>query len=219
MADNRLTCSPMIDWLRISVRDGRLIPLTGKVVVDREEFLNKLQELDDNLPDDLKTAREYMADIDRRLKESKEQAESLVNQANEQARNTVEQANKQAQDTVNQANQQATNTVNLANQQAQDVTRTANEQANAMLADAQARAQAILADAKAQADSLVAESEIVARATAQAQEMMDNTRRECDDYSMRMHASVNQMLEQADMALSQQLDSLRMLHQEMNMNQ
>ena len=47
MADNRLTCSPMIDWLRISVRDGRLIPLTGKVVVDREEFLNKLQELDD----------------------------------------------------------------------------------------------------------------------------------------------------------------------------
>ena len=105
MADNRLTCSPMIDWLRISVRDGRLIPLTGKVVVDREEFLNKLQELDDHLPDDLKTAREYMADIDRRLKESKEQAESLVNQANEQARKTVDQANKQAQDTVNQANQ------------------------------------------------------------------------------------------------------------------
>ena len=218
MSDVKLMTYDLIDRMNLAITNARPIPLTGKVVVDREEFEHILRQLEENIPNDLQQARTFLKDIEKLIRDSKVQAENLVNQANEQAQNTVNQANQQAQDTVNQANQQATLTVNQANQQASDMTRNATEQANAMVADAQARAQAIIADAQAQANNLVAESEIVTRATAQAQEMLDNAHRECDDYSMRVHAAVTQMVEQADMTLVQQLDSLRALHQEINMN-
>ena len=48
--------------------------------------------------------------------------------------------------------------------------------------------------------------------------MMDNTQRECEEYSMRIHGAVAQMVEQADMAMASQLDALRTLRQEISMS-
>lgn len=207
MANEQIRSYELIDRMSLAIQEARPIPLTQKIVVDRAEMEKLLRLMEESLPVDVQTASKVLEKSEQLLADSTAQAQSLVKQANEQAENTV-----------NQANEQATGTVNLANQQAAEVTREASERANAMVADAQARAQAMIADAQAQANNLVAESEIVARAQAQAQEMLEATRRECDDYSMRIQAAVNQMMERVDVALVQQLDSLRTLHQEINMN-
>ena len=83
----------------------------------------------------------------------------------------------------------------------------------------QARANAILADAQARAQQMVADSEIIARAQAEAQELLESAHRDCENYSARVHGAVGQMLEQADDALTQQLDALRTLRQDIVSNQ
>ena len=87
-----------------------------------------------------------------------------------------------------------------------------------MLADAQARANALVADAQARAQQMVSDSEIVARAQAEAQEMLESAHRECEEYSAQVQSTVNQLMENADAALAQQLDSLRAMRQELAAN-
>ena len=73
----------------------------------------------------------------------------------------------------------------------------------------------MIADAQARAQQLVADSEIIARAQAEAQEMLESTHRECEDYSNRVRGAIAQMMDQADRGLAQQLDSLRGLRQDL----
>ena len=77
----------------------------------------------------------------------------------------------------------------------------------------------MVADAQARAQQMVSESEIVARAHAEAQEMLENTRRECEAFSARVNAAVSQLMDHADAGLAQQLDALRALRQEIASSQ
>lgn len=219
MSSTKLMTFELIDRLSLIVNNTKPLPLTNRIMVDKEEMSNLLKRLEESIPGDVKQARQILEVEAQILDESRKEADSTVKTANSQAQATIESANSQAKATVESANQQAQSTVAEAQARASETLRSVTDQANAMMADAQARANALVADAQARAQQLVAESEIIARAQAEAQEMLESAHRECEDYTTRVHGAVAQMLEHADISLSQQLDALRTLRQEIHSNQ
>lgn len=208
MSSTKLMTFELIDRLNLVVSSAKTFPLSNKLMVDKEELSSLLRRLEDSIPADLQQARQLLALEQQIIDESRRQAEDTTKEAAQNARTTVESANKQAQSTLADAQARAAETL-----------RSATDQANAMLADAQARANALVADAQARAQQMVADSEIIARAQAEAQELLESAHRECEDYSARVHGAVAQLLEHADTGLSQQLDSLRALRQNIASNQ
>ena len=182
MSATKLSIFELIDRINLLVNSARTIPLSGKMMLDRDEVSDLLRRLEESIPQDLQHARQLLAVEQQIIDESRRQAETTVREANQNAKTTVENA---------------------------------TNQANALMADAQARANALVADAQTRAQQMVADSEIVARAQAEAQEMLEAAHREGEDYSLRVHGAVSQMMEHADASLSQQLDALRALRQEL----
>ena len=193
MAAERITVLAIADRIQLAVNNAKAVPFTGKVIVEKEDLTRLLNQLSASMPENLALADQVLTDKRQILEESQRQADS----------------------TTHEAAQQAQATLNDAQNRAGEMLRNATDQANAMVADAQARANAMIADAQARAQQLVADSEIIARATAEAQEMMESTHRECEEFTARTHAAVTQMVEHADRNLSQQLDALRALRQEL----
>lgn len=207
MSSTKLMTFELIDRLNLLVSGARTIPLSNRVMVDKDELLRLMQQLEQSIPNDLQQARQLLAVEQQIIDESRRQADDTTKEANQKARTTVDSANSQAQATLADANSRASETM-----------RTATDQANAMVADARNRANAVLADAQTRAQQMVADSEIIARAQAEAQELLESAHRECEDYTMRVHGAVAQMMEQADAGLSQQLDALRALRQEITVH-
>ena len=159
--------------------------------------------------------------LSNRLMLDREELSALLRRLEDSIPNDLQQARKLLaveQQIIDESRRQADSAMKEAGENAKQTVEKANNQANAMLADAQARAAAIIADAQARAQHMVADSEIIARAQAEAQEMLESAHRECEEYSMRVHGSVSQMLEQADDGLARQLDALRALRQEISAN-
>lgn len=151
----------------------------------------------------------------------KEEFSSLMRRLEESIPADLQKARtiiEQEEQILDESNKIASETTQKASSEAQATIADAKTQASAMVNDAQARANAMIADAQAQAQQMVADSEITARAQAEAQEMLENTHRECDDFTARMHDAVGQMMEQADIGLSQQLDALRAMRQQFTNN-
>ena len=67
---------------------------------------------------------------------------------------------------------------------------------------------------QARAAQLVADSEIVARAQAEAQEMLEGAHRDCEAYTARVHDSINQLMEQLDISMNQQAEAVRAMRQQ-----
>ena len=207
-SNNRLMTFELLDRMEMLLSSAKNIPLTNRIMLEKEELASLMRRLEESIPSDLQKAKAIIAEEEKILEES-----------NRMASETTRKANQEAQSTVNSAKNQAQILVTDAQTRAGDTLRTATDQANAMVADAQARANAMVADAQARAQQMVADSEIIARAQAEAQEMLESAHRDCEAYSARMRDAVNQMMEQADAGLAQQLDSLRALRQGFSMNQ
>lgn len=203
MSATKLSTFELIDRINLLVNSARTIPLSGKMMLDRDEMSDLLRRLEESIPQDLQQAKQLLAVEQQIIDESRRQAETTVREANQNAKTTVENATNQANSMLQDAKNRAGETL-----------RGATDQANALMADAQARANALVADAQTRAQQMVADSEIVARAQAEAQEMLEAAHREGEDYSLRVHGAVSQMMEHADASLSQQLDALRALRQE-----
>lgn len=197
-SSKRLMTFELLDRMAKLINEAKTIPIYNRIMLEKEEFTSLMRRLEETVPPDMQSARAIIDQEERILGDSQKIAEETTSRANSEAKTTVANAQAQADTLVTDAQNRANETI-----------RTATDQANAMIADAQARANAMIADAQARAQQMVAESEIVARAQAEAQEMLENAHRECDEYSARVHGAVHQMMENADIALAQQLDSLR----------
>lgn len=209
----------VLDRLMIAIEQAKAVPLTKKVVLDKDEIISLLHRLTDSIPSDMKHAQEIVKVENEILDESNRLAERTRRDAESQAKATISNANEQAKNTVDSANSQAQEALAQSKAQAAETLRSASDQANAILAEARNQANAIVTDAQNLAQKMVSESEIIARAQAEAREMLESTHHECEDYSMRVQGALNQMMEIADNGLARQLDSLRALRQEMNANQ
>lgn len=208
MSNVSLQVFDILDRMEKMVTSARNIPLSGKIMLEKEEFSGLMRRLRDSVPVDLQSAKQLLEQQDTILSESRRQAEETTRDATQKATSMLE-------DATQKANAMVTDAANQANSKITDAT----NQANAMVADAQALANATVADAQAQARQMVSESEIVARAQAEAQELLESAHRECDAYSAQVQDTVNQLMENADAALVQQLDSLRAMRQDLSAGQ
>ena len=186
-SSKRMMTFELLDRMSKLIGEAKTIPIYNRIMLEKEEFTSLIRRLNESIPPDMQSAQAIIDQEERILGDSRKIAEETTAKANSEAQATVAKAQAQADTLVTDAQNRANETI-----------RSATDQANAMIADAQARAQ-----------QMVAESEIVARAQAEAQEMLESTHRDCEEFTGRAHDAVNQLLEQTDMYMTQQLDSLR----------
>ncbi|MBQ4435041.1 MAG: hypothetical protein IJJ80_00435 [Clostridia bacterium] len=208
MADSRLRVFDYVDQLNVILDRATKVPLSTRVVVDKQEVKQILQRVESSIDPDIRTAKDIIQQYDELIQKANRQAEQVTSEANEAARRAVDDANARAQTALQEAQARAT-----------DISRDAADKANAMVADAQARAAAMIADAQARAEQLVADSTITQRANAEAAQLLQRTHMDCDQYRLNTENSIQQTLERADGMLSAQLDQLRRLRQSFDSRQ
>ena len=208
MADSKLRVFDYVDQLNSIIDKAAKVPLSTRIVVDKQDLKQLLQRLESSIDPDIRSAKDIIQQYDELIQKANQQAEQVTSDANENARRTVDDASARAQTTLQEAQARAA-----------ELSRDAADKANAMIADAQARASAMIADTQARAEQLVAEDAITQRANIEASQLLQRTHMDCDQYRINMENDIQNALQNADGILSQQLDSLRRLRQNFSTRQ
>ncbi|MGH8935721.1 MAG: hypothetical protein ACRDXD_05575 [Acidimicrobiia bacterium] len=116
----------LVEGIILAVTEARAVPLSGTVMLDREEVLAGLRQLRDQLPEDLRAARWMVRE-----------REAFVARTNEQARDILERAKARSQELVSESSIMAE----------------AVEEANHLVRRAEGEARRIRLEAEDQAES------------------------------------------------------------------
>ena len=114
-----------LDELNDLISNGKRIPLSNSVVIDREHCFKLVQDIRESLPVDITAAQGVI-----------ENQNAIITEARKMAEQAKSEANGAATATVNDANVKAQNTLNAAQAQAQEMLKRAQDQARQMMADA-----------------------------------------------------------------------------------
>ena len=80
----------ILEYLQERLEDSPKVPMSGKVMVDKREFMDILDDIINNLPDQFKKSTWVMKERDRIIAEDKKEAQSLKEEALEIARQNLE---------------------------------------------------------------------------------------------------------------------------------
>ena len=75
VTSRRIEITGLVEVLQEIIEDGSKVPFSKKVLVDREEVVNILDEIVQVIPEDLRTAQWVLAEKDRILTEAKTEYE------------------------------------------------------------------------------------------------------------------------------------------------
>lgn len=109
----------IIDMMEETIDKASVVPLTGKIVVDKEDLLDYIQEMRLVFPDEVKEAKWVKEERERILAEAQTRSETLIKNAEEKVVQMIDE---------------------------HEVTKQAVEQANQMVNDAQTKAMEIKTD-------------------------------------------------------------------------
>ncbi len=124
----------IIDMMEETIEKAPAVPLSGKIVVDKEDLLDYIQEMRLVFPDEVKEAKWVKEERERILAEAQSRAETLVKNAEEKVVQMIDEheITKQA---VDQANQM----VNEAQTKAMEIKDDCEQYANDILSDLEKR--------------------------------------------------------------------------------
>ncbi len=94
------------------VRDAKSMPLSSSVLINRDEVLEMLEQMQDDLPDEIKQARWVVKDREELLAKARAEGDKLVEQAREEQLRlahqeaVVERAREEAQRLLDEADEQ-----------------------------------------------------------------------------------------------------------------
>lgn len=92
MNNNQATIEDLLDELYDVIEKGWSLPLSGgKIFVDGEEARQILDEIRDVIPDDIRKAKEIVADKEQLMADAQREAETIVRVAEEKAKALVNQ--------------------------------------------------------------------------------------------------------------------------------
>lgn len=103
----------ILDYLRDIVEGASKVPITGKVVVDRKEVLELLDQVINCLPDEIEKAQWVLGEKERILAEARKENESVKQETYEMMKkrienhNIVKEAELRAQEIIANAQRQA----------------------------------------------------------------------------------------------------------------
>ena len=181
----------LIDELTLSLQNAKKMPFTDSVIVNQSQITDALKRIVTNYDPSLEKADKIITNEER-----------ILADATDSANKTMGDAQAQAQGMVSEANTYAQQTRAHADAYGQETTRQADEQARA-----------ILADARAQADELVSQTTVLARAEAQARELLENANQHAEGLRQQTQRDLTTLLEHVDAAVSVQLNEVRILKQ------
>lgn len=114
----------LIDRAESIIGEGMTIPLAGKVIVDRDRFLQLIDQMRVAVPDDIKEAQQIIQKRDSVVNQAVLEAKRIVTKSQEEAHQRVQEsvlvkeAEKKAADMLAEANRQVQNMVKQAEKQA-----------------------------------------------------------------------------------------------------
>ncbi len=79
----------LIDKLDDLINNARPMPMTDKVMIEREEIYDILDQMRSTIPEEIKQARWIVKERQEMLKEAKEESDRIIKEANEQAERLV----------------------------------------------------------------------------------------------------------------------------------
>ena len=119
-----------LDALEQLVSDARSVPLSASAVIPREDVLNLLRQLREELPAEHQQAREIMDERERLLTDAHEKSAFIVEQAREERSRLLARA-----EVVKAADREAQRVVQEARAEAEKLAHQADDYADAKLAD------------------------------------------------------------------------------------
>lgn len=135
----RMNLMVLIDKLEELVLSSGKLPLTSKVLVDEEAFLDLVDKIKAAVPEEIKRAEWLASEKDRVLSESQAKAEQIVKQAEEYVAQLVDEA-----EIVKKARAESEKILSKARQKARETEQGANEYAETVLLELQASLQKTL---------------------------------------------------------------------------
>jgi hypothetical protein len=117
----------LVERLESLIANGKSLPLTRNVIVDRESALNLIDDLRSAVPEEVRAAKRISHDREQIMERSQDEAEQIVARAQEQAayliaeRGLLEAATAQSEEIVARAQADAATTRNGADEYASTV--------------------------------------------------------------------------------------------------
>ena len=124
----------IIAMMEGTIERASTVPLTGKIMLDRDEMLDFLQELRLVYPEELKEAKWVKEERQRILSEAEARAEAIRKSAEEAQIKLIDE-----HEVTKEAYRQANETVNAARNQAMDIKTDCDQYVQDMLLDAERR--------------------------------------------------------------------------------
>ena len=118
----------IIDMMEETIDKAPTVPLSGKILVDKEDILDYIQEMRLVFPDEVKEAKWVKEERERILSEAQSRSDEMIKNAEEKVVQMIDE---------------------------HEVTKQAVEQANAMVNDAQQKAMEIKTDCDQYADDIL----------------------------------------------------------------
>lgn len=106
----------IIDMMEETIEKASAVPLTGKVMLDKDELLDYIQEIRLVYPDELKEAKWVKEERQRILTEAENRAETIQKNAEETQMQLIDE-----HEITKRAYQQANELVNTAQQKAMEI--------------------------------------------------------------------------------------------------
>ena len=134
----------LIEEIITGVEGAKSVPLSGNVMLDREELLSKLHQLRDDLPEELRAARWMVRERDAFVAKTNEKVKELTEQARARSEQLVSDSY-----IVKEAVEEANSLVRNAETEARRVRLEGEDFAEARLAEAEAVLAELLSQVRA----------------------------------------------------------------------
>jgi cell division septum initiation protein DivIVA len=158
-----------VDELSRVIENARSVPMSGSCMVPRDQLLDLLDDLRENLPDEVHAAGAIVEQRTEILEQAQAEAEQLTGRTREEADRLVAAARRQREEVLGTARRQRDELLARARAEAEDLLAQAESEADRMIAEARAHHEALLADAEAQ------QAEMVAAARAEHERLVSET--------------------------------------------
>jgi cell division septum initiation protein DivIVA len=187
-----------VDELSRVIESARSVPMSGSCMVPRDQVLDLLDDLRENLPDEVHAAGAIVEQRTEILEQAQAEAEQLTGRTREEADRLVAAARRQREEILGTARRQRDELLTRARAEAEDLLAQAETEADRLVAEAQAHHEALLADAQAQ------QAELIEAARAEHERLVTETEvyrgavSRSDELGAQTVAEVNRMRAEVD---------------------
>ena len=158
-----------VDELSRVIENARSVPMSGSCMVPRDQLLDLLDDLRENLPDEVHAAGAIVEQRTEILEQAQAEAEQLTGRTRDEADRLVVTARRQREEILGTARRQRDELLAHAQAEAEDLLAQAEAEADRVIAEARAHHESLLADAAAR------QAEMVAAARAEHERLVTET--------------------------------------------